>query len=296
MSDPIVNMPDEETAASYRKTAPSLPDSFDHTQSYYQWLCRRKPYPMGQDNWWVIGIWISAALGIASILLDKHNGTGILGAISMAGVILSFFSSVGVPVVTLGTFYVWMPQAFKSDLKNGVIQNLFQASVSSKEILAGLRAWACRINLRYVLPVGVVLIAAILFPLTKDNFASLNNYSIALSIMYIVVAFMVWLFLLETGLVISVSIPGVGHGSKYLWAFVVLVVAFTGGNYIADKTQYYVVPPDQSPYSNNYLEQMWFCLIYSLLIGLVTLLPHFQAPRLLDDWKKVLLRESGRPD
>jgi hypothetical protein len=296
MTGPRLNRFDEKIMASYAVNDSSLPDGFDSSLTYYQWLCRRKPYPMGRDPWYVIGLWITVILVVSYILLGEPHGTGILGMIATAAVTLSYFSIiVGAPIFTLVAFFGWMPRTFKTDVNSGVIRKLFQASNSSVSILSGLRTWACRMNLRHIVPVVVILFTAPLYykgivdPLPQDF------YWIGSSVMFLVVAAMIWLLLLETGLALSVALPKTGCGGNFMvWAIFVLLVAFKGGNYLAGETQYYVVPHIRSLVSNTDLQQMWFCLSYSVLIGLGTLLPHFQAPKLLDNWKTVLLRESGK--
>jgi hypothetical protein len=288
---------DEEVMASFAMNDIELPQGFDSSLTYYQWLCRRKPYPMGHDNWWVIGQWISAALGIAHILLGRQNGTGVFGAISIAGGILSFFAFVGAPVVTFGAFFIWMPHAFKRDLKDSVIQKLFQESVSSKEILSGLRKWAYRLSLRHLIPVATIFLAYRYWLSSAEIQTPLSIYSIGATVMLLVVAVMIWLLLAETGLWVSVSVPRIGYGGNYMvWPIFVLIVSFTLGNFIADQTQYYVVPHIRSTFFSTDLQLIWFCLIYSVLISLGILLPYFMAPRLLDNWKTVFEKQSRPHD
>jgi hypothetical protein len=287
-----LNKIDEEIMAPFAMIDPELPEGFTSNLTYYEWLCRRKPYPMGRDRWYVIGLWTIVILGIPSMSLGSRVETSFIGILLNSGGILSFLSVVGAPVVTLGAFFGWMPHAFRRDLKDGVIQSLFQASVSSEEILSGLRAWAVRINLMHVVPVALIFFAAKLFIKELDYPQPMNLYLIGSSLMFLVVAVMVWFLLLETGLALSFIFPRTGGGIFVVQAIIILLVAFIGGYYLADGTQYYIVPHFRSLFFNTDLVQIWFCLIYSVLIGLGVPLLHFQAIKLLNDWKSVLLQKE----
>ncbi|MFH1677182.1 MAG: hypothetical protein ABIC40_09180 [bacterium] len=180
---------------------PTLPEN------YYQWLCQRKPFPMGRDVKYIIGLWAVALFYVMFLIIEWIRAPG---SYPFTFPFISLLAVAYIVISTIIIYFGWMPSAFKEDLESGAIAKLLSKGISGKIIIAGLRGWALINNIRYILPLFVILAVDLIGwgvlpkdPVIIQEIKGMHSV-IPLFISVSVFIFLIWLFVLETGLWISV--------------------------------------------------------------------------------------------